>query len=52
MACEVDESGRVIVATCHKELAELRVEQIHEYGADRRMKESQGPMKATMQPAE
>ncbi len=52
MACEVDESGRVIVATCHKELAELRVEQIHDYGADPRMKESQGPMKATMEPAE
>ena len=52
MACEVDESGRDIVATCHKELAELRVEQIHEYGADPRMKESQSPMKATMEPAE
>ena len=52
MACEVDENGRVIVATCHKELAELRVEQIHEYGADPRMKDSQGPMKATMEPAE
>lgn len=52
MACEVDESGRVIVATCHKELAELRVEQIHEFGADPSMKESQGPMKATMEPAE
>jgi len=52
MACEVDESGRVIVVTCHKELAELRVEQIHEYGADPRMKESHGSMKATMEPAE
>jgi len=51
IACEVDESGRVIVVTCHKELAELRVEQIHEYGADPRMKESQGSMKATMEPA-
>ncbi len=52
IACEVDESGRVIVVTCHKELAELRVEQIHEYGPDPRMKESQGSMKATMEPAE
>jgi ATP-dependent Clp protease adaptor protein ClpS len=52
MACEVDESGRVIVSTCHKELAELRVEQIHEHGADPTMKESTGSMKATMEPAE
>lgn len=52
IACEVDESSRVIVVTCHKELAELRVEQILEYGADPRMKESQGSMKATMEPAE
>ena len=52
IACEVDRSGRVIVVTCHKELAELRVEQIHEYGADPRMKESMGSMKATMEPAE
>jgi ATP-dependent Clp protease adaptor protein ClpS len=52
IACEVDESGRVIVVTCHKELAELRVEQIHEFGADPRMKESRGSMKATMEPAE
>ena len=35
-----------------RQLAELRVEQIHDYGADPRMKESQGPMKATMEPAE
>ena len=52
MACEVDESGKVIVVTCHKELAELRVEQIKEYGADPRMKESTGSMHATMEPAE
>lgn len=52
IALEVDSRGRVIVATCHKELAELRVEQIHAHGADPRMKESTGPMKATMEPAE
>lgn len=52
MACEVDESGRVIVATCHKELAELRVDQIENYGADPRMKESNRSMHATMEPSE
>jgi ATP-dependent Clp protease adaptor protein ClpS len=52
IASAVDTRGWVIVTTCHKELAELRVEQIHEYGADPRMKDSVGPMKATMEPAE
>lgn len=52
MACEVDAKGRVILATVHKELAELRVEQIHEYGPDPYSKESKGSMKASMEPAE
>ncbi len=52
MAEEVDESGRVIVVTCHKELAELRVEQIQDFGADPRMKESTSSMHASMEPAE
>lgn len=51
MACEVNESGRAIVATCHKELAELRVEQILEYEEDPPDKEGFGPMKASMEPA-
>jgi ATP-dependent Clp protease adaptor protein ClpS len=50
MTREVDMSGRVIVATVHKELAELRVEQIHEYGPDHRMRHSPGSMKASMEP--
>ena len=52
MACEVDRAGRVIVATVHKELAELRVEQIHEYGADPYSQNSKGSMRASMEPAE
>ena len=52
MTREVDMSGRVIVATVHKELAELRVEQIMEYGPDPRMRHSPGSMKASMEPAE
>jgi ATP-dependent Clp protease adaptor protein ClpS len=52
MTREVDMSGRVIVATVHKELAELRVEQIQEYGPDHRMRHSAGSMKASMEPAE
>ena len=51
MAREVDQNGRVIVATVHKELAELRLEQILEYGPDRSMPESPGSMQAEIQPA-
>lgn len=51
MAREVDVSGRVIVATVHKELAELRVEQIREYGPDPRIRHSPGSMRASMEPA-
>lgn len=42
MAVEVDEKGRVIVATVHKELAELRKQQIEEYGPDPRVKDPAG----------
>lgn len=52
MADKVNAEGRVIVATCHKELAELRLEQIQEYGADPRSAESKGSMSATIEPAE
>lgn len=34
MAREVNATGRVIVATVHKELAELRQQQIEEFGPD------------------
>lgn len=51
MAKEVDESGRVICATVHKELAELRQEQIHEFGPDPRLPECKGSMSATIEPA-
>lgn len=51
MAKEVDSNGRVIVATVHKELAELRQEQIHDYGPDPTMPESPGSMRAEIEPA-
>lgn len=52
MAKEVHATGRVIVATVHKELAELRQQQIEEYGPDRRVAECQGSMCAMIEPAE
>ena len=51
MACEVDEAGRVIVDTTHKDRAELKRDQIHGYGADWRMKKSKGSMSAIVEPA-
>jgi ATP-dependent Clp protease adaptor protein ClpS len=52
MADKVNAEGRVIVATCHKELAELRQEQIQEFGPDPRLPESKGSMSAMIEPAE
>lgn len=49
MAREVDASGRVIVATVHKELAELRQQQIEEYGPDKRVPECKVSMRATIE---
>ena len=51
MAKEVDKTGRVIVLTTHKELAELKRDQILAYGADPRMEESKGAMRAIVEPA-
>jgi len=51
LADKVNADGRVIVATLHKELAELRQEQIQEFGADPRIKESKGSMRAMIEPA-
>jgi ATP-dependent Clp protease adaptor protein ClpS len=51
MACEVDLRGRVIVATCHLELAEMRQEQIHTYGPDWRIPSCKGSMSAVLEPA-
>jgi ATP-dependent Clp protease adaptor protein ClpS len=52
MAAEVDREGRVIVLTTHKEMAELKRDQIHAYGADIRVATCKGSMSATIEPAE
>jgi len=51
MACEVDGAGRVIVDTTTKDRAELKRDQIHAYGADRRIPHCKGSMSATVEPA-
>lgn len=52
MANEVHESGRVIVATVHKELAELRQEQIHLYQPRHPYADCKGQMAAVIEPSE
>ena len=52
LAKEVDREGRVIVLTTHKEMAELKRDQIHAYGADHRVATCKGSMSAIVEPAE
>jgi ATP-dependent Clp protease adaptor protein ClpS len=52
MAKEVDKEGRVIVLTTHKEMAELKRDQIHAYGTDTRVATCKGSMSAVIEPAE
>src|SRR5579862_8147428 len=52
LAQEVDETGRVIVATTSKERAELKQEQIHAFGHDPLLPRCQGSMTAVIEPAE
>lgn len=51
LAKTVDKDGRAIVMTTHKELAELKRDQILAYGADVRIASSKGSMSATIEPA-
>ncbi len=51
IARTVDSQGRAICLTTHKELAELKVDQIHSFGPDPLMAESAGSMSAVLEPA-
>lgn len=51
-AKKVDQDGRVICRTCHRELAELKVEQIRGYGRDVLIASCTGSMKAIIEPAD
>jgi ATP-dependent Clp protease adaptor protein ClpS len=51
MAKEVDNSGRVIVFTTHREHAELKRDQIHSFGLDWRIASCQGSMTSVIEPA-
>ncbi len=52
LAEEVDALGRVIVFTGHRELAELKREQVIAYGVDARISTCRGGMGAVLEPAE
>jgi ATP-dependent Clp protease adaptor protein ClpS len=49
-AVEVDTVGRTVVMTCELAQAEFGRDQIHAYGADRRMPQSKGSMSAVVEP--
>jgi ATP-dependent Clp protease adaptor protein ClpS len=49
-AVEVDNTGRTIVITCDLPAAEFARDQIHAFGADRRMPNSMGSMSAIVEP--
>lgn len=50
LACEVDNSGRVILLTTTREHAELKQEQIHAYGADPLIAACSGSMSSVIEP--
>jgi ATP-dependent Clp protease adaptor protein ClpS len=52
LAKEVDKEGRVIVLTTHREMAELKRDQIHSYGVDPRVATCKGSMSSIIEPAE
>ena len=51
LADAVNTQGRAILLTTHKELAELKRDQIHGFGADWRLENSAGSMNAIIEPA-
>jgi ATP-dependent Clp protease adaptor protein ClpS len=52
IAKQVDAQGRAVCLVTHKELAELKQEQIHSFGRDARIAECAGAMSAIIEPAQ
>lgn len=50
IAQQVDAQGRAVCCCVHRELAELKLEQVAAYGRDPLMASCKGPMKAVMEP--
>jgi ATP-dependent Clp protease adaptor protein ClpS len=51
LAWTIHTQGRAVVFTTHKELAELKREQVLAYGPDPRMSKSKGPLGCYIEPA-
>jgi ATP-dependent Clp protease adaptor protein ClpS len=51
LTLRIHTTGRAIVYTTHKELAELKRDQVIAYGPDPRMKSSKGPLRCYVEPA-
>jgi ATP-dependent Clp protease adaptor protein ClpS len=51
LTLRIHTAGRAIVYTTHKELAELKRDQVIAYGPDPRMKISKGPLRCYVEPA-
>jgi len=52
IAQTVNSQGRAVCLTTHKELAELKQDQIHAFGADPLSRASKGSMSAIIEPAD
>lgn len=52
LTLQIHLKGRAIVLTTHRELAELKREQVLAYGPDPRMSSSKGPIGCTIEAAE
>lgn len=52
IAKRVDSDGRAVCKTAHRELAELKLEQIRGFGADRLIAGSRTSMQALLEPAD
>lgn len=50
-AREVDQMGRTVLITTTRERAELKQEQIHQFGPDPLLPRSKGSMRAVLEPA-
>jgi ATP-dependent Clp protease adaptor protein ClpS len=51
LTLRIHTTGRAIVYTTHKELAELKRDQVIAYGPDPGMKSSKGPLRCYVEPA-
>jgi ATP-dependent Clp protease adaptor protein ClpS len=51
LTVRIDTTGRAVVYTTHKELAELKRDQVLAYGADPLMEISKGPLRCYVEPA-